>query len=68
MKKLLDSMSEEDMAVIKAEVEALGTLDLSTGLDGKLKSDEFWKVFELMVKLQIRFAHQITHKDAAQRR
>ena len=57
MKKLLDSMSEEDMAVIKAEVEALGTLDLSTGLDGKLKSDEFWKVFELMVKLQIRFAH-----------
>jgi len=41
---------------------------MNPGLDGKMIAEEFWKVFEIMVTLQIRFAHRITHEKAAERR
>lgn len=43
-------------------------IDMNPGLDGKMIAEEFWKVFEIMVTLQIRFAHRITHEKAAERR
>lgn len=49
-------------------IESMGEIDLTMGIDGKLKIDEFWKVFEIMVTMQIRQAHRITHDKAAERR
>ena len=53
---------------IKEMKRSMGEIDLTMGIDGKLKIDEFWKVFEIMVTMQIRQAHRITHDKAAERR
>ena len=68
MKNLIKAISPEQKAEIKIMIETMGEIDLTTGPDGKLKIEEFWKVFEIMVTMQIRYAHRITHKKAAERR
>lgn len=67
-KNLLEAVTPEQTAEIKAMIESMGEIDLTIGIDGKLKNDEFWKVFEIMVTMQIRQAHRITHDKAAERR
>jgi len=69
MKKgLLNSLPAGTLQEIKDEIASKGEINKTNTMDGMLDPNEFWKVFEIMVTLQIRFAHRITHEKAAERR
>lgn len=68
IKDIKASITPEQQAEIDELIAEKGPVDATPSADGKLEEDEFWKAFEIMVSLQIRYAHRITHRTAEERR
>lgn len=58
----------EQQAEIDQVIAEKGPVRNTAGANGKLDDDEFWKAFEIIVTLQIRYQHRAIHDNASERR
>ena len=66
---LKDVTSQQKCEIdIKEMKRSMGEIDLTIGIDSTLKVKEFWKVYEIILTMQIRLNHRIMHDKATERR
>ena len=58
----------EQQAEIDQVIAEKGPVRNTAGANGKLDEEEFWKAFEIIVTLQVRYQHRAMHDNAQERR